>query len=204
MKPSLLFLPGFACRPWIWDELATSLGFPYQAIAWPEGDTVQQLTERILPELRSSTLAIGHSMGGLVGLELLERGIIERLVLVETFITPPPPFFRNLLLEGSPWESKVQEMLFEEKKRYPMSLAESLRVVDSLALAERHFDRITAVYGDRGKPARVETELGWPDGLGIPVRAIPHSCHFPMLENPEELARVLSDCLKTNRGNPRN
>lgn len=193
----LVFLPGFACRPWIWEAVAEGLNRPFQAIAWPHGDTVQHLTEAILPLIPSDAIVIGHSMGGLVGLELLNRHLIQRLVLVESFITPPPPFFQNLMLPDHPLLPRVQEMLKEEKSQYPASLSESLKNTDSLGLAMPHTSRLIALYGDRGTgdPQNVCVQLGWPDSLSIPVRVIPQACHFPMLENPQAVTSVLEAIL---------
>lgn len=193
----LIFLPGFACQPWIWDEVAEALQRPFQAIAWPDGDTVQQLTEAILPTLPADAIVIGHSMGGLVGLELLNRHLIRKLVMVESFVTPPPPFFQNLMLPDHPLLPRVQEMLKQEKLRYPATLAESLKQVDSLQLAQSLQGRIVAIYGDRGSgdPENVRKQLGWPESLAIPVQVIPNTCHFPMLENSQSLKSALGAIL---------
>ena len=146
---------------------------------------------------------IGHSMGGLVALNLAEKDVhlFRRVILVETFLTPPTPFFQNLFLQPDlrQEERMVLDMLEREKERYSPGLRETLRQVDTSQLMANLSARVQALYGDRGfgEANRVLQELGWSHDLQqrVTVSVVPNACHFPMIENAEVTARRIHDML---------
>lgn len=207
----ILFLPGYACSSAVWEPLRTELPAHYAATSldWPRGSTPGFHSLRDFAGWLSVWLGdrrfdciVGHSMGGLAALQLLAAGseAASRLVLMESFVLPPPPFFRNLVLRDSAAEAQaVRTMLALERPYYSPALAESLREADFTQEVRQLDVPVHALHGDRGcgDPERVRGALGWPEALSrrVELAVIPGACHFPMLENPrhtgEALRRIL-------------
>lgn len=208
----VVFLPGYACTSAIWTPVLEQLPSRYRPILvdWPRGATPGFCTAGDFSAWLSGTYAgqhfdclVGHSMGGLVALDLLSgegHGAAARLVLVETFVTPPAPFFRNLVFDDqSPESFAIRSMLSLERPHYAPALADSLREVDMAARIAELAVPVHVIHGDRGcgDAERVRAELHWPASLAsrLDLTVIPNACHFPMLENPiataEALGRVL-------------
>jgi pimeloyl-ACP methyl ester carboxylesterase len=204
----ILFLPGYACTSEIWLPLRAQLEAEHSTVAvdWPRlaisaydkiQDFARWLTTESLDASRYDCI-VGHSMGGLVALEWLASGAgaARHLVLVESFLLPPPPFFRNLLREeGTALAQAVHQMLEQERRHYSPGLQESLRLVDLTGCLSRLNGDVHALYGDRGcgSAKRVAAELDWPEAVSecVEVHVIRDACHFPMLENPQGTAAAL-------------
>lgn len=205
-KPQGLFLPGYACTAAIWQPVKQLLE-PHAeitALTWPREilpglPDIESLARWLSANytLAEFDLVCGHSMGGMVALILAAQGLIStRIVLVESFITPPGPFFQNLLMPDCEPELKtrVTAMLNAEAKFHNPSLRAQLRGTDLTPLLTRIKTPVAALYGDRGAtPAAVTKNLGWPDPVKarVPVTVISSSCHFPLLENPPDTAKAI-------------
>lgn len=202
-----LFLPGYACTASIWQPVAERLaGFcACERVEWPIALLPGFMRVADFGDWLCSTYALrdydfiaGHSMGGLVALHAAEALPHDAtVILVETFLLPPPQFFRNLLLtpDASPAVRAVPEMLAREGAHYAPMLRESLRAVDLRAQVLALPQRVCALYGDRGSGdiAAVRDALAWPADLAarVPVRAVPSACHFPMLENVDATSEAI-------------
>lgn len=213
MKSRLIFLPGYACTADIWRLCLDDLAGRYDASAlfWPTeltpdfhdiSDFSDWLRARIV--LTPGDILIGHSLGGLVALDVAGSSGTDalRVILVESFLRPPSVFFRNLLMPTAPpaLVSEVNDMLEREKPRYSATLRERLASLDIVPHVERTSVRIDAVYGDRGcGAAETVDSLGWPEPLreSVDVHIIADACHFPMLEQPVEMAHLFRDIIDT-------
>ncbi len=183
MRRMGLVLPGYACTAQIWRLVRAELDVYYE-ITWvdwprtltPEFHTVEAFASWLRRTIRlmDYDFVVGHSMGGLVALELakVDRGFIRQIVLVETFLRSPGPFFQNLFLGKAPpgEESLIRAMLEQEKVNYSPRLREALQQVDVSQAAARLEAKVDAIYGDRGfeDEGRVQQELGWPSELRPP------------------------------------
>ena len=209
MKNGLL-LPGYACKSWIWDDIAakTKHYFDLELVDWPTDlvkdfssiqDFAVWLGNRFVSKGNEYDFVIGHSLGGLVALYLarLYPDKIHTVVLTESFITRPGLFFQNLLMESSETKLKDQiiTMLQEESKFYSADLQKQLKELNLAALVEGLEAKIIAFYGDRGvRNSKIVIEnLGLSQKIlsKIKIHVIQNSCHFPMIENSESLAKYL-------------
>ena len=196
--PTLLLVPGYACTSDIWDPVTARL--PDQravTFAWdPAAHASVRAARDALAErvraLRPGAL-VGHSMGGLLLLELQLDGRIPRrpTLIADAFLTAPADVFKNHVWADAALRARVQAMLAQERARHP----ELLRSIQ--AWGERpgwpqaaidtgaHF-----VYGGRDlSPEALVGALGWPAGAATPTNlsVLPQTSHFLMLEDPRGL-----------------
>ena len=210
MKVSrILMLPGFACRGWIWDDVRLSLEGDYEIIVvdWPDrltagfailNDFADWLAAEYPHELSSCRAMIGHSMGGLISLLMASSGraAAEKVILVESYLAAPPPFFRNIVAPSCPEEIwlRLQCMLNEELPHFSEALRAELKTANHEALLRDVGIPVSAVYADRGMADRdrVMENLGWPDWIRtrVPVEVVRNAGHFPMVENSDETAAL--------------
>jgi pimeloyl-ACP methyl ester carboxylesterase len=207
---SILMLPGFACRGWIWNEVRKNLGDDYEvtAVDWPDrltadfvtlGDFGDWLAAEYGRELSSCRTMVGHSMGGLIALLMASSGrtAAQKVILVESFLTAPSSFFRNIVAPGCPAEIRLrlQRMLDERWPHFSERLQTELKTADHQALLRNVNIPVSAIYADRGSADRntVMENLGWPDWIRarVQVEVVRNAGHFPMVENPDETAAIL-------------
>ena len=105
MRQKGLVLPGYACSSQIWDSIRVQLDALYDVtwVDWPHELTagfhsVTAFADWLYPTTRQAhyDFVIGHSMGGLVALELAQREkpMSQKIVLIETFLLHPTLSFR--------------------------------------------------------------------------------------------------------------
>ncbi len=208
MKPTIHFLPGFACPADTWLPCVENLQdrSNTRLVSWPTDLTpqfhsVRQFSDwlRLQVDATSSDMLVGHSLGGLVALDYARRSAEtgHRVVLVESFLTRPSPFFQNLLMPNAApaLADRLTGMLQAEKPHYSEALREYLASADMIDEALEAGAPIHAIYGDRGcgDKEKVIAELNWPAQLRrrISIHVVENCCHFPMLESPIETARIL-------------
>jgi pimeloyl-ACP methyl ester carboxylesterase len=153
--------------------------------------------------LEQYDFVVGHSLGGLAALRLVElaENVDPAVILIETFLAPPAPFFQNLFLKKttSVQAKVILEMLSHEKVHYSPILGDRLREVDISEWVVDRKKKLFALYGDRGcgAPEKVLNELQWSEDLSacVDVTVIPNACHFPMVENPNATLKGLQHIL---------
>lgn len=206
----VLLLPGYACKSWIWSEVKQGLGTLCQldTLDWPTDITLGfhnpdafacWVRDSVLDRKGPYDLIVGHSMGGLVALKAaaLAPGQVKQVIVIESFLVSPGPFFQNLLLADTPAEiaEKVTEMLKLEQQHYSERLRNQLIELDLTDLVISLDCEVAALYGDRGcrSSEEVLANLQWSADLQAKVSMyiIHDSCHFPMLENPQQVMDVL-------------
>jgi pimeloyl-ACP methyl ester carboxylesterase len=136
-----LFLYGLKCQPWIWDQMRGDLAdCDIEYVEYP-GDvtrrcvSVGELTawvdEQYLSRGRAYDFVLGHSMGGLIALQLsaLDGAPLRKTIFVESFLRPSEPFYQNLMMEANmaAMGDKVLAMFSEEDAKYTPELKKSLR-----------------------------------------------------------------------------
>jgi pimeloyl-ACP methyl ester carboxylesterase len=209
-----LLLPGYACTSQIWHRLGEELGSTYELtlIDWPTPALPHFHTVRDFAQWLDTAcgpqpwdFVMGHSLGGLVALEFaaLKKAVIPQLILVETFLLSPAPFFQNLLwaTPASAAAHPILEMLSREQGHYSPSLRAALRDITASEQVLQLGRPLAALYGDRGcgQPEIVLNELQWPAALAacVDVHVVPGACHFPMVENASVTAQILRKIIGT-------
>lgn len=210
---NILVLSGYGCKSWIWDKIDSKLNTQcsFDLIDWPDEKLsdfhnldcfVEWLNSKIVSSNKSYDCIIGHSMGGLVAIHYADkyRDKVKNVVLVESFLKSPGPFFQNLIQDNeSTLVNQVTDMLKEEGSKYSKKLPDQLHELDLTDIVMNLDCSISTIYGDRGSDSlsKVKSELGWDNSLlnRVKVHSVENCCHFPMLENSEKLADLLVDLL---------
>ncbi|QOR36464.1 alpha/beta hydrolase [Clostridium sp. 'deep sea'] len=208
----VLFLSGYACKPLIWSKIKHSLNHIIEPdfLEWPKeqlanftdiNDYVNWVNDIV--KSHNYHTVVGHSMGGLVALKLAEINLnIKQVIFIESFIKSPQDFFQNLLMEhtNKKLKAKIITMLKKEQGLYSPILGSKLKQLNVTEQVLQLRCSLHAVYGDRGLNDyhAVEKELNWSAPLKdkIALWIINNSCHFPMLENPTDLAMLLNRIIK--------
>jgi pimeloyl-ACP methyl ester carboxylesterase len=208
-----LFLSGYGCKPWIWENAEREFNDgegDIKFIEWPTNsirnfnnlsDFSTWVKDNYLAENESYDFIVGHSMGGLVALQLstMEKVNVKHIVLVESYITSPGKFFQNILMENinEITKKKVMNMLKQESKYYSPDLGNQLKNLDLTCQFNKTNSNIHFIYGDRGINNReiVLSELGLNSSVQkhLDIQIISNSCHFPMIENSEDLLNALKN-----------
>ena len=206
-----LFVPGLCCRSDIWEHAPARLpGIDIIAVDWPwperlhdYDDAAAWLAGEI--DIHRPQFVVGHSFGGVVALHRRGRMTAPpewRVVIVDTFLVEPHPFFRNHVWGPAPaLRERVATMLDEERSRFPI-LREVASAEDPPEWRERALAIGAAyIYGGRSgehAPESLGEMAGVPAGAGHDVRAVPGASHFPMLERPDVFYATLLDVLGSN------
>jgi len=207
-----LFLPGYGCTPWIWDNIKDHIneGNDLEFIEWPRSKTINfinliDFTNWVKENyiVNEYDFIVGHSMGGLVALQLstLKDVNIKQVILVESFITSPTKFFQNLVMDNldENLKDKIIDMLKSESKFYSPKLGNQLKELDLTNLINISNSKIHLIYGDRGynNPSTVIEELSLPKFKEklLNINIVHNSCHFPMLENSEQFINLLKNII---------
>jgi pimeloyl-ACP methyl ester carboxylesterase len=204
-----IFIPGLFCLSEIWEASSVHLlGVDAVALDWPWPERIASYDEGaawLADKIRAHEpdFVVGHSLGGVIALHLcggLRRRPAWDLVIVDTFLVTPHPFFRNHVWQPAPaLQERVAAMLAAERPRFPV-----LRGVASGEDPPGWLERALAthaayIFGARSgehAPASLGELAGVPASAGHDVRAVPDTAHFPMLERPEEFYATLRDVLR--------
>ncbi len=179
--------------------------FNGKIIDWPTEtkryDTIEDFTEWIIKTYLSKEnidYIVGHSMGGLVALNVARRtSRIKNIILLESYLNTPSPFFRNIVMDNTSDEiiSKILNMLNNERENYSEVLKNKLRDINMISFLNEINSMVNLIYGDRGinNKNKIKAELDLPVDLisNQNISIISDSCHFPMIENPEETKIIL-------------
>ncbi len=204
----MLFVPGLCCRAEIWEHAHALLpGIRCVALEWPWPERVRSyddgaawLADAI--DAHAPDAVIAHSFGGVIALHLrasLVAAPAWRLVVVDTFLVEPHPFFRNHVWGEAPeLRARIAAMLEAERPRFPL-LREVAMADDPPGWRERVLGAgASFVYGGRSNEhgaATLGAMAGVPAGAGHDVRVIEGASHFPMLERPEAFYAGLGSVL---------
>lgn len=147
---------------------------------------------------------IGHSLGGLLALQLTgEFGMqAKKIVCLDTNFRPAGSFYRNLMTPAHmrTMGPDVLHMLEQERVFYTQEMLASLKEsFDYTNLLLSVSQEVHVLYGDREQPEYQDRirELFLPKKVlkKLHIRFVPHACHMLMLENPIETALAIREIL---------
>lgn len=203
-----LFLYGANCTSEVWlpiKDLLTNIDITY--VKYPHeilcaAGSVTDITRWVYSTYGNSkyNLLLGHSMGGMIALELAaDFGMVcDKIILVETNLRPAKEFYRNLLMPKhmENFGNEVIEMLQSEAPFYLPELKKSIQEnFDYTGFVEKINQQIFAIYGDRGlegyKNRINDLCLDKSTTDKLLFSFVKNSCHMPMLENSTELANII-------------
>jgi len=189
----LLFAPGFACTSEIWSQAKVFLkNAELLLLEWHPNLHTVDVTRDYLREYilkHSPDVYIGHSLGGLLLLELLIAESIpnQPTLIVDAFLLDPDDLFKNFVWEDEKLREQVTTLLDQQRPLYqPLRNAIQSWTRENWPLAAietgAHF-----VYGGRGATNEdVYHALGWPLDTITKERLtiFPNTSHFLMMEQP--------------------
>ncbi|QRN82937.1 alpha/beta hydrolase [Chloroflexota bacterium] len=206
-----IYLYGANCTKAVWDDLQLILDNPENLIIeYPHeitekaetiSDIAQWAYDTYGKDLNCNCL-IGHSMGGLIALELVTKfGVrCEKVILIESNLKPAEKFYRNLMTPENMaiHGAKIIPMIKGEAPFYSDELKQSLQTdFDFTDLIHNSTIEIHGIFGDRGeanyKDRISDLNLGKDIENNINFHFIQNSCHMPMVENPKALAAILRE-----------
>ena len=206
-----IYLYGANCTKDVWDDLLEQYADPdallieYPHEITEKAKSVTDLTRWVFDtygnDLNGNCL-IGHSLGGIIALELVaEFGILcEKVILIETNLKPAEKFYRNLMTPENMriHGGKIIPMIKAESPYYTDDLKHSIQDdFDYSDLVHKSTVEIHGIYGDRGednyKDRISDLNLGKDIENNINFHFIKNACHLPMVENPKDLAAVLGE-----------
>ena len=208
-----LFLYGINCTLEIWDEVKdafrdmdiTLVEYPHEITQ--NAHRVSDISKWVFETYAEQQFdfIVGHSMGGLIALQLVASYKIkcDTLIFIELNLRPAREFYRNLMLPANmmKYGSKIKTMFQLEASYYRDDLKASLQQdFDFTPYINEITCKVIGIYGDRG----VEHYSKRIDDLcldkdieeKIDFQFVKNACHMPMIENPQELTDILLQCVK--------
>lgn len=211
----LLMLYGVNCTKEIWEDIKPYLSeYEIDYVSYPHeitqnAKTVDDITEWVYRNYHNTsyTAIIGHSLGGIIALQLAANYKMEvgKIIYLDTNLKPAEKFYRNLMTPGNmdKYGKKVLQIFDKERGFYTGDLLKSIQVdFDYTNLVENISQKIFAVYGDRGMPEyqnRVQ-DLNLPAHVldKLNLEFVNDSCHMIMIENPKQLAQKIKAILENS------
>lgn len=207
----LLMLYGVNCTKEIWYQINPYFKeYDIEYVSYPHDVTlkakkVDDLTSWVYDNYAHSYDAIiGHSLGGIIALQLVAKYSVktDKLIYLDTNLKPANDFYRNLMLPENreKYGEFIQDMFNKEREFYTPELFESIQIdFDYTDLINDVAQDVFAIYGDRGVleyPNRLK-DLNLSNQVlnRLKFKFIKNSCHMIMIENPQELSTVIKDIL---------
>lgn len=204
-----LFLYGINCTSDIWTDIQDDLShFDIDYVEYPHSITEAAEWTTDIAKWVSDTYGggeydflVGHSMGGIVALELAVKFGLKcrRIILIDSSLKPANPFYRNLMTADhmDEYGDRVLRMLRSEAPYYKDGLKKSLQDdFDYSELVRVAQQEVYAIYGDRGRKEYANRihdlclDKGTLDKLRVSF--IENACHMPMIENPRALSAMIT------------
>ena len=208
----ILMLYGVNCTKEIWGELNTHLSdYEVDYVEYPHEITrnaikVDDITKWVYEQNcdESYDAIIGHSLGGIVALQLVSEYKMKanQVICLDTNLKPAEVFYRNLMTQEhmDEYGDMILKMFDKERQFYRTELFESIQGEFDYTGYINHIEHpVYVLYGDRGVceyPNRIR-DLNLQEDVvdRLRIKFIKNACHMIMVENPVELASVLREIL---------
>lgn len=211
----LLMLYGVNCTTEIWEKMNPYLvDYEIAYVEYPHevterARTVNDITRWVYDNYSANSYdaVIGHSLGGVIALQLVSdyKMEFEKIIFLDTNLKPAELFYRNLMLPEhmEKYGDKILKMFETERMFYRKELFETVQgEFDYTECLQNIPKKVYAIYGNRGVKDYTNRicDLNLPDDAlsRLEFRFIPNSCHMMMIENPQGLSEVLKDIIDMN------
>ena len=208
-----LFLYGANCTIQVWSEIKRFFSdFDITYVEYPHDITqnaqyVEDIARWVADKYKDEQFdfIVGHSMGGIIALELIANyGYkCDNVIFIESNLRPANIFYRNLMTNENMnlYGENILKMISNEAQFYNENLKKSLQEeFDYTEYIKNISNNIYGIYGDRGVSnydKRIE-DLCLDKSISQKIKFIfiENSCHMPMIENPQKLAKAILDIIK--------
>lgn len=197
-----IILGGALTSNQIYDFYSDYIIETYQEIDMRHIESYKNLTDQIYNKhFKNKTydLIIGHSMGGLIILDILCKNYkidANKIVIVESYLFEPREEFRNIVYNNFHLEQKLNNIMKNAVKKYHSNIFHSLRKLNIVEDLRNISRTLIFVYGMRDLDNITFLEkLDFPNFDNIQLIGIPYTSHFCLIEQPEEF---LSNILKND------
>lgn len=208
----ILILSGVKCTNQIWEKMKPYLEqydaeyIEYDHEITKKASNVSELTAWVYKKCSSQSydVVIGHSLGGLIGLQLsCDYPVsIGKMICLDTNFRPAEAFYRNLMTEDNMkrYSQFVFDMFEEESKFYLNEFFETLQCeFDYVEYVVNSPAKVYVIYGDRGMP-EYDKKL---EDLNLDEKTLDklqilfckNACHMMMLENSADLNALLNEIM---------
>ncbi|WP_209123933.1 alpha/beta fold hydrolase [Alkalihalobacillus sp. BA299] len=174
-------------------------------------ETVEEYAKNVNDTITEDVIVVGHSMGGMVGIELAAMNQhVKGLILAASFYELPvhPKIIRQLETGHFPeflflasYSKNIDESLIEEENaeldRTPVSIAlNDFKACDSYEKGKATIAQLTlpilAIFGeeDRLLPPNAQVEI-MNTNENIQLELLSHAGHFIQLEQPKQFAELV-------------
>ena len=206
----ILMLQGLYCTSKLWKQAASCLKehdllfMEYSHEVTAQAAQVMDLASWIASQLpRDIDVIIGHSMGGILALQLAhDFGVpVKCVICIESNLCPAEPFYRNLVMKQSmaTLGVKLQKEMAKEAVWYQDTLAKQLQEQFDYSPLTDITVPIHMIYGDRGiceYADRIQDlNLHWETVKRLQFHFLRNACHMPMLEQCEDTYRCIENIL---------
>jgi len=208
----VLLLYGFCGKSDIWNKSESAFrGMEIVKAAYPREITaaaknVSDITKWVYEKYGCDfDFIIGHSMGGLIALQLAANFTFNcrAVIFIESNLRPANAFYRNLLMPDNmvKFGKELIKSMKKESEFYTVELKSALQEnFDYSQLIDNIKCEIYGIYGDRGienYAARIDDlRLDKKTTDKIKFKFVKNSCHMPMLENSEDFVKIIKECLQ--------
>ncbi|MEW8995698.1 alpha/beta fold hydrolase [Clostridium sp.] len=207
-----LFLYGANCTSQVWNKIKRFFSdfdityVEYSHDVTQNAQCVEDITRWVADKYKDKQFdfIVGHSMGGIIGLELIANYEykFDKVIFIESNLRPANLFYRNLMTNENMnlYGENILKMISNEAPFYNDNLKKSLQEeFDYTEYIKSISSNIYGIYGDRGisnYAKRIE-DLCLDKSISQKIKFIfiESSCHMPMIENPQKLAKVILDII---------
>ncbi|NIK55285.1 alpha/beta fold hydrolase [Kribbella shirazensis] len=217
MNSPLLFLSGAGLPAWIWDDIRAALPVETSVAAYPRAGSLRDYATKVLAEAPERFVVVAHSIGGVIGTQLVAQAPSRVLGFVGVAASIPQPGqsflgalpFPNRLLVGAVMRlagTRPPAKVIRSGLATDLDDEQAARIVKEFspesqrlyrdAVGDHRFPELRGYVqttADKELPAALQT--GYAANLGTTsVRSLPTG-HLPMLADPNALAAALQELL---------
>lgn len=208
----VLMLYGVNCREIVWQNLKPYLkNYEIDYVEYPHEITlnakkVQDLSQWVYDHYPSSyDVVIGHSLGGIIALELVAiyKKKFNKIIYLDTNLKPANEFYRNLMMPDhmEKYGKPILNLFQKERNFYTPELFKAIQEdFDYTPYLDNINEKVYALYGDRGYPDYPnkisDLNLTTETLNKLDLRFIHNACHMIMIENPKALSDMIESIIK--------